>query len=285
MNHKKAILLTVCVAVLWSLAGLNIKMISWPPYAIAGGRSVIASILLYPLLKKGGNMKIDKYVIGGALCYASFNYCFNISTKLASSAIAIMMQYTAPIYVAILAWIFLKEKITKADIISLVVVFAGMLLFFMDGGASGSTIGKIVAVFNGITFAGNSIFLRLQKNGNPVMSVFLGNVISGVVGIPFMVSAGVPDTKSFLFLLLAGFLCGFTYAAYAKASTGLSALETVLLPILDPVLNPVWVFLFLGEVPGKMAIIGAVIVLTAVFVRSIYGIRAEDHDRTAAQIS
>ena len=127
MNHKKAILLTVCVAVLWSLAGLNIKMISWPPYAIAGGRSVIASILLYPLLKRGGNIKIDKYVIGGALCYASFNYCFNISTKLASSAIAIMMQYTAPIYVAILAWIFLKEKITKADIISLVVVFAGML--------------------------------------------------------------------------------------------------------------------------------------------------------------
>ena len=121
MNHKKAILLTVCVAVLWSLAGLNIKMISWPPYAIAGGRSVIASILLYPLLKRGGNIKIDKYVIGGALCYASFNYCFNISTKLASSAIAIMMQYTAPIYVAILAWIFLKEKITKADIISLVV--------------------------------------------------------------------------------------------------------------------------------------------------------------------
>ena len=117
------------------------------------------------------------------------------------------------------------------------------------------------------------------------MSVFLGNVISGVVGIPFLVSAGVPDTKSFLFLLLAGFLCGFTYAAYAKASTGLSALETVLLPILDPVLNPVWVFLFLGEVPGKMAIIGAVIVLTAVFVRSIYGIWAEDHDRTAAQIS
>lgn len=137
----------------------------------------------------------------------------------------------------------------------------------------------------GITFAGNSIFLRLQKNGNPVMSVFLGNVISGVVGIPFMVSAGVPDTKSFLFLLLAGFLCGFTYAAYAKASTGLSALETVLLPILDPVLNPVWVFLFLGEVPGKMAIIGAVIVLTAVFVRSIYGIRAEDHGPTAAHTS
>lgn len=276
MSHKKAIFLTVIVAVLWSLAGLNIKMIDWPPYAIAGGRSLIACFLLYPVLKKSGSMKIDKYVVGGALCYASFNYCFNISTKLASSAIAIMMQYTAPIYVAVLAWIFLKEKITKADIVSLIVVFAGMILFFMDGGASGSTIGKVIAVFNGITFAGNSIFLRLQKNGNPVMSVFLGNVISGIVGIPFMVSAGVPNGKSMVFLLVAGFLCAFTYALYAKASTGLSALETVLLPILDPVLNPVWVFIFLGEVPGKMAIIGAVIVLGAVFVRSIYGIWSEE---------
>lgn len=276
MSHKKAIFLTVIVAVLWSLAGLNIKMIDWPPYAIAGGRSLIACFLLYPVLKKSGSMKIDKYVVGGALCYASFNYCFNISTKLASSAIAIMMQYTAPIYVAVLAWIFLKEKITKADIVSLLVVFAGMILFFMDGGASGSTLGKVIAVFNGITFAGNSIFLRLQKNGNPVMSVFLGNVISGIIGIPFMISAGVPNGKSMVFLLIAGFLCAFTYALYAKASTGLSALETVLLPILDPVLNPVWVFIFLGEVPGKMAIIGAVIVLGAVFVRSIYGIWGEE---------
>lgn len=273
MSHKKAIFVTIFVAVLWSLAGLNIKMIDWPPYAIAGGRSLIACLLLYPVLKKSGGIKIDKYVIGGALCYASFNYCFNISTKLASSAIAIMMQYTAPIYVAVLAWVFLKEKITRADLVSLAVVFAGMILFFMDGGASGSTIGKIIAVFNGITFAGNSIFLRLQKNGNPVMSVFLGNVISGVVGIPFMVSAGIPNGKSVAFLLLAGFLCAFTYALYAKASTGLSALETVLLPILDPVLNPLWVFLFLGEMPGKMSMLGAVIVLGAVFARSIYGIR------------
>lgn len=273
MSHKKAIFVTIFVAVLWSLAGLNIKMIDWPPYAIAGGRSLIACLLLYPVLKKNGGIKIDKYVIGGALCYASFNYCFNISTKLASSAIAIMMQYTAPIYVAVLAWVFLKEKITRADLVSLAVVFAGMILFFMDGGASGSTIGKVIAVFNGITFAGNSIFLRLQKNGNPVMSVFLGNVISGVVGIPFMVSAGIPNGKSVAFLLLAGFLCAFTYALYAKASTGLSALETVLLPILDPVLNPLWVFLFLGEMPGKMSMLGAVIVLGAVFARSIYGIR------------
>ena len=150
-----------------------------------------------------------------------------------------------------------------------------MLLFVFDGAAGGSTLGKGIAVLNGIFFAGMSIFLRFQKDGNPVMSMYLGNVISGIIGIPLIASAGMPDTKSFLLLILAGVLCGSTYAVYAIASTGLSALETVLLPIIDPVMNPVWVFLFLGEIPGILSIIGSVIVLISVTARVIYGLKTE----------
>lgn len=273
MNHKKAMLLTCIVALLWSLAGWNIKMIAWSPYAIAAGRSIIASILLAPLVLKQKNLHISRYVIGGAVCYAAFNYSFIISTKLASSAIAIMMQYTAPIYVAVLAWIFLRERIIKADIFSMVFVFGGMILFFTDSAGGGSLAGKLIAMLNGITFAGISIFLRLEKDGSPALAMFFGNVISGVIGIPFVCSAGVPDTVSIFFLLLAGALCAFTYTLYAVASTGLSALETVLLPIIDPVMNPVWVFLFLGEAPGFRSMIGAFIVLVSVTARVLYGIQ------------
>lgn len=273
MEHKKAVFMTCFVALLWSLAGFNIKMIHWTPFAIAGARSVIAALILTPIILKSENRRVDRYVLGGAVCYAAFNYCFNISTKLASSAIAIMMQYTAPVYVAVLAWIFLKERITREDIVSLFFVLCGMVLFFMDESAGGSMVGRIVAVFNGISFAGISIFLRLQKDGNPVMSMYLGNIFSGILGIPFIVTAGSMDVLSFLFLLLAGFLCAFTYMLYANASKGLSALEAVLLPIIDPVMNPVWVFLFMGEVPGTKSIFGAVIVLTAVTARVLYGMR------------
>ena len=132
---------------------------------------------LLPMVVKGKSLHISRNVIGGAVCYTIFNYCFIISTKLATSAIAIMMQYTAPVYVAVLAWIFLKERITKADLISIVFIFGGMFLFFTDEAGGGSTAGKIIAVFNGISFAGISIFLRLEKDGDPKLCMFFGNLL------------------------------------------------------------------------------------------------------------
>lgn len=280
MSHKKAIAITCFVALMWSLAGFNIKMIEWSPYAIAAGRSLVAVILLAPMVLRKGFQKIDRYVIGGAICYAAFNYCFITSTTLTSSAIAIMMQYTAPIYVALLSWLFLRERVGWADIISVGFVFLGMIFFFLDSNSGGSLKGNIVSIFNGITFAGISIFLRLQKDGNPALSMYLGNVISAVAGLPIMWNAGMPDTISLLFLLLAGLLVAVSYTLYAKASTGLSALETVLIPIIDPVKNPVWVFLFLDERPGALTIVGAAVILVSVTIRVVSGLTPSSASRT-----
>ena len=280
MSHKKAIAITCFVALMWSLAGFNIKMIEWSPYAIAAGRSLVAVILLAPMVLRKGFQKIDRYVIGGAICYAAFNYCFITSTTLTSSAIAIMMQYTAPIYVALLSWLFLRERVGWADIISVGFVFLGMIFFFLDINSGGSLKGNIVSIFNGITFAGISIFLRLQKDGNPALSMYLGNVISAVAGLPIMWNAGMPDTISLLFLLLAGLLVAVSYTLYAKASTGLSALETVLIPIIDPVMNPVWVFLFLDERPGALTIVGAAVILVSVTIRVVSGLTPSSASRT-----
>ena len=280
MSHKKAIAITCFVALMWSLAGFNIKMIEWSPYAIAAGRSLVAVILLAPMVLRKGFQKIDRYVIGGAICYAAFNYCFITSTTLTSSAIAIMMQYTAPIYVALLSWLFLRERVGWADIISVGFVFLGMIFFFLDSNSGGSLKGNIVSIFNGITFAGISIFLRLQKDGNPALSMYLGNVISAVAGLPIMWNAGMPDTISLLFLLLAGLLVAVSYTLYAKAGTGLSALETVLIPIIDPVMNPVWVFLFLDERPGALTIVGAAVILVSVTIRVVSGLTPSSASRT-----
>ena len=280
MSHKKAIAITCFVALMWSLAGFNIKLFDWSPYAFAAGRSLVAFNLVAPLVRRKGFQKIDRYVIGGAICYAAFNYCFITSTTLTSSAIAIMMQYTAPIYVALLSWLFLRERVGWADIISVGFVFLGMIFFFLDSNSGGSLKGNIVSIFNGITFAGISIFLRLQKDGNPALSMYLGNVISAVAGLPIMWNAGMPDTISLLFLLLAGLLVAVSYTLYAKASTGLSALETVLIPIIDPVMNPVWVFLFLDERPGALTIVGAAVILVSVTIRVVSGLTPSSASRT-----
>jgi len=192
-----------------------------------------------------------------------------------------MMQYTAPIYVALLSWVFLRERITKIDIISLVCVFIGMSFFFTDKADGGSTVGNVIAIFNGVTFAGISIFLRLQKTGNPVISMFWGNIFSALVGTPFILTAGLPNKADLLFLLILGALAALSYAIYAKASTGLSALEIVLLPIIDPVMNPVWVFLIIGEKPGLASITGAAIILISVTTRVLLEIKNEDPGKTS----
>ena len=280
MSHKKAIAITCFVALMWSLAGFNIKMIEWSPYAIAAGRSLVAVILLAPMVLRKGFQKIDRYVIGGAICYAAFNYCFITSTTLTSSAIAIMMQYTAPIYVALLSWLFLRERVGWADIISVGFVFLGMIFFFLDSNSGGSLKGNIVSIFNGITFAGISIFLRLQKDGNPALSMYLGNVISAVAGLPIMWNAGMPDTISLLFLLLAGLLVAVSYTLYAKASTGLSALEQEVIPIIDQIMNTGREFLFLDERPGALTIVGAAVILVSVTIRVVSGLTPSSASRT-----
>jgi len=273
MTHKKAVIATCFVAVLWSLAGLNIKLIEWPPFAIAGGRSIVSLLLLTPTMLKIKGKKLTAPVVLGGIFYAIFCCCFVVSTKLTTSAVAIFMQYTAPVYVAVLSGTFLGERITKIDIISIITVFMGMLLFFLDDLGGGSFVGNVVAVFNGITFAGLAICLRLQKNAHPIMSVFCGNAITVIVCLPFVVSAGMPDTNSLFFLVLLGMQVAITYTIYGMASRSLSGLEVVLLPVIDPILNPVWVYLMLGEKIGPMSILGGIIVLASITGRMIYGMK------------
>ena len=273
MTHKKAVIATCFVAVLWSLAGLNIKLIEWPPFAIAGGRSIVSLLLLTPTMLKIKGKKLTAPVVLGGIFYAIFCCCFVVSTKLTTSAVAIFMQYTAPVYVAVLSGTFLGERITKIDIISIITVFMGMLLFFLDDLGGGSFVGNVVAVFNGITLAGLAICLRLQKNAHPIMSVFCGNAITVIVCLPFVFSAGMPDTNSLFFLVLLGMQVAITYTIYGMASRSLSGLEVVLLPVIDPILNPVWVYLMLGEKIGPMSILGGIIVLASITGRMIYGMK------------
>lgn len=269
MNHKKAIGTMFLVALLWSMAGLNIKIISWSPFAITGGRSFFVLLFLTPFVLKSKHKKITKAVIWGGIFYTLFTYCFIISTKLTVAAIATIMQYTAPVYVVLFSTFILKEKVSKEDILCIIMVFIGMIMFFMDDLIGGNIIGNVIAIFNGITFAGLCISYHMQKDTDPVISVYIGNIISLLIGIPFVLQAGIPDNKSIMYLIILAIQVTITYTLYNLASRYLTGLESVLLPALDPILSPLWVYVFLGEKIGTMAIIGGIIVLTAITMRVI----------------
>ena len=131
MTHSISILYLLITAILWSTGGLLIQYIDAHPFAIAGGRSIIAGLLLWAFLKKP-RFTFSKTQLAGAVFYALTVILFVLANKLTSAANAILLQYTGPIHVAIFSWIFLKEKVKTIDWIAIIAVFAGMCLFFMD---------------------------------------------------------------------------------------------------------------------------------------------------------
>ena len=267
-QRRQAIIFLLIASVLWSLGGLLIKLIEWNALAIAGMRSAIAAIVLLFYLRRP-KFHWSATQVGGALAYACTVVLFVIANKLTTAANAILLQYAAPIYVALFGAWFLGEKASRLDWLTIFFVIGGMTLFFLDELSGGGWWGNIFAIISGISFAWLVLFLRKQKDGSPFESVLLGNVIAALVGLPFMFES-MPDAKSSLGLLLLGvFQLGFSYIFYAAAIKHVSALEGILIPVLEPLLNPIWVFLLVGETPGRWAVVGGVLVLGVVTARGI----------------
>lgn len=267
-SRIRAIIYLICAALLWSTGGFFIKWVEWNPMAIAGARSAVGAVLIGIVLRKK-DLSWSREQILCALAYAATVISFVIANKMTTAANVILLQYTAPIYVALFSFAFLKERVTALDWITTVVVFGGMVLFFMDDFDTRGLLGNILAILSGMTYAAMAMLMRRQKDGSPLSSVFLGNIITALIGFPFMFRS-MPSAAGFLGITLLGTVqLGLPYILYSTAIKSVSALEAVLIPVIEPITNPIWVFLMLGEVPGKGAIAGGIIVLGAVTARCI----------------
>jgi len=273
-DRPKAILFLIITATLWSLGGLLIKSVNSNPLAIAGIRSGISAILI---LIATGKPKFNwsPSQIGAALAYAATVLLFVAANKNTTAANAILIQYTAPVYVALMGAWLLKEKVKLVDWATIVVVIGGMVLFFVDDINTEGVFGNILAAGSGVAFAAFAVFMRMQKEGSPLESVLLGNILTALIGIPFVFQA-VPDAKGWLYLVVLGTVqLGLPYILYAKAIKHVTALEASLIPVIEPILNPVWVFLLLGETPGSWAFVGGLVVIIAVTGRCVISIRSQ----------
>jgi len=276
MNERtKAWLLLAVTAVMWSLGGLLIKSVDAHPLAIAGVRGGIAAIVMLVVLKKP-QINWSLAQVGAALAYSATTILFVSANKTTTAANAILLQFTAPIYVAFLAAWLLKEKTRLYDWLAVLIVMGGMVLFFLDNLSTQRVLGNIIAAASGVSFAFFTVFMRMQKDGSPLESVFLGNILTAVIGLPFL-SQSVPNTNGWLLLIMLGVVqLGIPYILFAKAIKHATALEATLIPIIEPLLNPLWVFLILGETPGILALTGGVIVIATVTIRCIMAVLAEE---------
>jgi drug/metabolite transporter (DMT)-like permease len=258
-------------AFFWSLAGLLIKLVDWNPFAIACGRSLVAAIFLMIWIRKP-KFTFSGAQVGAALASASTMLLFIFANKTTTSANAILLQYGAPIYTAILGTILLKEKPKPEHWFAFIAVAGGMALFFMGGIGGGSLLGNLVAVASGVTFAAYIVFLRMQKDGSPLESNLLAHIITAIVG--FVIALFLPAPRMSATALaaigtLGVFQIGVAALLLSWGIKRVTAIQGTIIAGLEPVFNPLWVFLALGEKPGPNSLLGGAVIIAAVVISSV----------------
>lgn len=270
LSTNQALLYIALAAFLWSTSGLFIKIIDLNPLAIAGLRSAIAAAVMYSLMRSRIDFHLSRPQIIGAIAYALTMLLFVSSTKMTTAANAILLQYTAPVYAALFGAWLLKERATKFDWIIIGIVLGGMLLFFMDRLTIFGLWGNIMAIGSGATMALFIMCMRMQKSGSTFETIVLGNILTAVICLPFCFQQA-PTLPEWGALFYMGTLqLGISFLIFSTAIKYVPALDAILVQTLDPILNPVWVYLVIGEEPGRWALLGGFIVVSAVTFRNIH---------------
>jgi drug/metabolite transporter (DMT)-like permease len=266
--HSRAILLQIIAALMFSSGGLVIKLITVSPQSVVGVRGAIAAIIIALFMRKA-RFRWSLSQIGGAVALGATQFFFVLATTQTTAANAIFIQYTAPIYVAIFGIWYLKEKLQWLDGLSIVAVFAGLALFFWGNLDPTALQGNINALISGITYAWFMLFLRKQKDTSTIETVFLGNALIAVIFLPFIFFEN-PTSNDWLALGFLGVLqLGIPFVLMSISIRSLTAVEAILIQALEPIMNPVWVFLVIGEKPSSFALLGGLIVLISVTLRAI----------------
>lgn len=271
MTHRtKCLFLLVLTAVLWSMGGVIIKSVDWNFGAIAAMRGLAAALTITFLARKNLDLSPpdrSQWIL--AIFMALIGISFVTATKLTTAANAILLQYSAPVWVALAAPLILRERTSGRDWLFIIIAFSGMALFFMDSLSTEGFWGIIAGVLCGMIFAGLAISLRYAKDRQPMKSIVLGNFLVASLGLIFW-RPPWPSATEMMLLIFAGVVqIGLAYYIFTLASSGVSSLEMVLVTALEPLLNPIWVFLVVGERPGFWALIGGAIVLTTITAWSV----------------
>jgi drug/metabolite transporter (DMT)-like permease len=272
-EHGRAILFLLMAALLWSTGGFFIKWVDWNPMAISGMRSAIAAGVVAIAFRHDLKITWSPLQLSGAFAYALTVTLFVIANKMTTAANAILLQYTAPVHVALLSAWLLKEHPTRRDWLTIAAVLAGMVVFFFEQMSPGNLVGNLCALLSGLSFALFIVLLRKQRSASPAASVFLGNVITAIAGLPFMFDSA-PSLSGWIGLLFLGiFQLGSAYVLYTLAISHVTAMEAVLITLIEPVLNPFWVFVLMGEIPSWISLAGGLVIIGAVTARQLAGNR------------
>lgn len=283
-NRNAGILAMAATAFLWSIAGLFIKAIDWNPIAIAGMRSLIASVVILLYLKHP-DIHFSFPQIAAAVANAITMLLFICANKTTTAANAILLQYCAPVLTVFIGAILLKEKTHVENFVALPLLLAGMVIMFFDRLGGGRMLGNVLGIMSAVTFSFYFVFMRMQKDGSPLESNLLSHWLT--TGICIVISLFLPlphlTIQSLGAIAVLGVVqIGISSILFSIAIKHISAVQANLIAVIEPVFNPVWVFFILGEAPGVNGLIGGGIIVAAVTAASIITARRSSENRGAS---
>ncbi len=275
-EHQRALVLLALCGVLWSSAGVLIKLVDWHPGAIWSARCAIAAALLYAI-RRPVMTGITPAEWSAAAALAATTGLFIAANKLTTAANAILIQYSAPVWVALFGPWFVGERVTRLDWLAIGVVLSGIALFFLDQLTLDHAVGNVVALAAGVSFAFGALTMRrvalIETPAGPIdplRPLLLGNALGAVIGAPFWLLAPSPGAVGWSALLALGVVQqALAYLCYAAAIRHARAIDVILVPIVEPILSPLWVALAFGEWPSRWALLGGAIVVGAVTARGL----------------
>lgn len=268
-SNRKGPLFIIAASLCWSLGGLCIKYIPWNAMTIIGLRALLGAIV-FVIYRKNIKIEFTKGNILGAFCLAATTILFVFANKLTSAAAAILLQFTAPIFIILLELVFYKKKPKTSEAIAVSVTILGMLLFFSDHLDGGSMLGNIFAIASGLSFAGVFVCNKRQDT-KPEQSLLLGFLINVAVGIPFAFFGVTSSPIAWGAILILGIIqVGVAYVFFSMGIKRTPALVACLITALEPVLNPLWVALVTHEVPSYYTIAGGMVIVLTVVIFNIW---------------
>lgn len=262
-------------AFLFSTGGAAIKFTSFGAWEIAGIRSLIAAVALLAVIPEARRRITWRHLLAG-LCYALTLVTFVAANKLTTSANAIFLQSTGPLYLLIAAPLLLKESVKKADAWALALMACGMALFFVSTDpatvlATNPARGNLLAAISGAAWAGVVGSLRWLERDSPgsgPSTVVAGNLIAFLISLPFLSHVPAGSASDWAALLYLGcFQIALAYVFLSRGLRGVPAIEASLLLLLEPALNPFWTWISLGERPSSWALAGGMLIVSATVVR------------------
>lgn len=272
--------LVVIAVLLWSTGGMFIKLATnLDAYQVTFFRSLLAGLTVLLITRRNG-LRINGFGVIASIIYATLLFLFVWATKHTTAANAIFLQYTAPIYILVLAPFVIGERFHLRDLATVIFCIAGMSLFFVGDLSMGDYQGNIAALGSGI-FLGLYIMLLKHPRAagmNSVITVIYGNLLLALLTLPSGVAAfGKATWLDYAAVSFLGiFQIGVSYILFIKGVTGgTRPLDASIIGFIEPLLNPVWVFLFVGERPSNWAILGGAIIVATVVVHTMVQYRSQ----------